>query len=66
MAKTLLYLQEHGIKSRAELTARADAASEKLSSTKERITSLDARIAELNALRGQLITYAKTREVIAD
>ena len=31
MAKTLLYLQEHGIKSRAELTARTDAASEKLS-----------------------------------
>ena len=31
VAKTLLYLQEHGIKSRAELTARTDAASEKLS-----------------------------------
>ena len=66
MAKTLLYLQEHGIKSRAELTARADAASEKLSAAKERITSLDARIAEVNALRGQIITYAKTREVFAE
>ena len=66
MAKTLLYLQEHGIKSRAELTARADAASEKLSSTKERITALDARIAEVNELRGQIIAYAKTREVFAE
>ena len=66
MAKTLLYLQEHGIKSRAELTARADAASEKLSAAKERIAALDARIAEVNALRGQIIAYAKTREVFAE
>ena len=66
MAKTLLYLQEHGIKSRAELTARADAASEKLSATKERITALDARIAEINELRGQITSYAKTREVFAE
>ena len=66
MAKTLLYLQEHGIKNREELNARADAASEKLSSTKERITALDARIAEVNALRGQIIAYAKTREIFAE
>lgn len=66
VAKTLLYLQEHGIKSRAELTARADAASEKLSTAKERIAVLDARIAEVNELRGQIIAYAKTREVFAE
>ena len=66
MAKTLLYLQERNIKSRAELTARADAASEKLSAAKERITALDARIAGVNELRGQIIVYAKTREVFAE
>ena len=66
MAKTLLYLQEHGIKNREELTARADAASEKLSAAKERIEALDARIAEVNALRGQIIAYAKTREIFAE
>ena len=66
MAKTLLYLQEHGIKSRAELTARADAASEKLSAAKGRIAALDARIAEVNELRGQIIAYAKTREIFAE
>lgn len=66
MAKTLLYLQERGIKSRAELTARADAASEKFSAAKERIAELDARIAEVNELRGQIIAYAKTREVFAE
>ena len=66
MAKTLLYLQEHGIKSRAELTARTDAASEKLAAAKERITALDARIAEINELRGQITSYAKTREVFAE
>ena len=66
MAKTLLYLQERDIKSRAELNARADAASEKLSAAKERITALDARIAEINELRGQIIAYARTREVFAE
>ena len=66
MAKTLLYLQEHGIKSREELSACADAASEKLAAAKERITALDARIAEVNALRGQIIAYAKTREVLSE
>ena len=66
MAKTLLYLQEHGIKSREELSARADFASEKLSAAKERIAALDTRIAEVNALRGQIIAYAKTREIFAE
>lgn len=66
MAKTLLYLQERGIKSRAELTARADAASEKLSAAKGRIAAIDTRIAAVNALRGQIIAYAKTREVFAE
>lgn len=66
MAKTLLYLQERDIKSREELSARANAASEKLSAAKERITALDARIAEVNALRGHIISYAKTREVFAE
>ena len=66
MAKTLLYLQECGIKNREELSARADVASEKLSAAKERITALDARIAEVNELRGQIIAYAKTREVFAE
>lgn len=66
MAKTLLYLQEHGIKSREELYTRADAVSEKLYAAKERITALDARIAEVNELRGQIIAYAKTREVFAE
>ena len=66
MAKTLLYLQEHGIKNREELSARADAASEKLAAAKERITALDTQIAEVNELRGQIIAYAKTREVFAE
>ena len=62
MAKTLLYLQERGIKSRAELTSRTDAASEKLSALNERIKEIDARIAEITELRGHIVTYAKTRK----
>lgn len=62
VAKTLLYLQERGIKSRAELTSRTDAASEKLSALNERIKEIDARIAEITELRGHIVTYAKTRK----
>ena len=63
MAKTLLYLQEQGIKSRAELTTRADAASEKLSTLNGRIREIDAQLTEINELRGQIIAYAKTRKI---
>lgn len=64
MAKTLLYLQEHGIKNREELSARADAASEKLTAVNERIKAIDARIKEISELRGQIVAYAKTRKII--
>lgn len=62
MAKTLLYLQEHGITGREELNTRADAASEKLSALNDRIKKIDARIAEITELRGQIVAYAKTRK----
>ena len=63
MAKTLLYLQEHGIKGREELNARADAASEKLAAVNERIKAIDAQIKEIAELRGQIVNYAKTRKI---
>ena len=62
MAKTLLYLQEHGIKGREELSIRAATASEKLSALNDRIKKIDARIAEITELRGQIVAYAKTRK----
>lgn len=62
MAKTLLYLQEHGITGREELNTRADAASEKLSALNDRIKKIDTRIAETTELHGQIVTYAKTRK----
>ena len=64
MVKTLLYLQEHGIKNREELSARADAASEKLTDVNERIKVIDALIKEISELRGQIVTYAKTRKTL--
>ena len=63
MAKALLYLQEHGIKNREELNARADAVSEKLATVNERIKAIDAQIKEIAELRGQIVTYAKTRKI---
>ena len=62
MAKTLLYLQEHGITGREELNTRADAASEKLSALNDRIKKIDTRIAEITELHGQIVTYSKTRK----
>ena len=62
MAKTLFYLQEHGITGREELNTRADAASEKLSALNDRIKKIDTRIAEITELHGQIVTYAKTRK----
>lgn len=63
MAKTLLYLQEHGIKGREDLNTRADTASEKLSALNDRIKDIDIRIAEITELRGQIVAYAKTRKI---
>ncbi len=62
MAKTLIYLQENSIKNRNELNSRADAASEKLAAVNERIKAIDAQIAEISELRGQIVAYAKTRK----
>lgn len=62
MAKTLLYLQEHGIKSREELSTRAATASGRLSALNDRIKNIDAHIAEITELRGQIVAYAKTRK----
>ena len=56
-------MQEHGIKGREELNARADAASEKLAAVNERIKAIDAQIKEFAELRGQIVTYAKTRKI---
>ena len=63
MAKTLLYLQEHGIKSREELSTRAATASERLSALNERIKAIDAQVKEISELRGQIVAYAKTRKI---
>ena len=65
MAKTLLYLQEHGIKGREELNARADAASEKLAAVNERIKATDAQITEIAELHGQIVAYTKPRNTVA-
>ena len=65
MAKTLLYLQEHGISSRAELMARTDAVGEQLADVRKRIKAAEARIDEVAQLRKQIISYAGTREVFA-
>lgn len=65
MAKTLLYLQEHSISSRAELIARANAVGEKLADVRKNIKAAEASIDEVAQLRKQIVSYAGTREVFA-
>ena len=58
VAKTLLYLQEHGIKGREELNARADSVSEKLAAVNERIRAIDVQIKYSAEPRSQIAAYA--------
>ena len=66
MAKTLLYLQEHSISSRAELIARANAVGEKLADVRKNIKAAEARIDEVAQLRMKIVSYARTRKVFAE
>ena len=50
-------------KKREELSARADAASEKLAAVNERIKAIDVQIKEIAELRGQIVAYVKTRKI---
>ena len=49
MAKAMMFMEEHGIKSYAELKEKAD----------------EARMSEVSVLRKHLINYAKTKDVFA-
>lgn len=66
MAKAMMFMEEHGIKSYAELKERADGVSEKCDALLESVKADEARMSEVSVLRKHLINYAKTKDVFAE
>ena len=58
-------MEEHGIKSYAELKEQADGISEKCDALLESVKADEARMSEVSVLRKHLINYAKTKDVFA-
>ena len=65
MAKAMMFMEKHGIKSYAELKEKADGISEKCDALLESVKADEARMSEVSVLRKHLINYAKTKDVFA-
>ena len=65
MAKTLSFLQEHGLMSYADLVSACDAAAQKYHDLADRTKANSARMEEISALQRHIGTYSKTREIYA-
>lgn len=65
MAKAMMFMEEHGIKSYAELKEKADGISEKCDALLESVKADEVRMSEMSVLRKHLINYAKTKDVFA-
>lgn len=66
MAKTVLYLQEHGIADLDELAGKADAATANVRELREKIKASEQRLTEIATLKTHIINYAKTRDTFAE
>ena len=58
MAKAMMFMEVHGIKSYAELKEKADGISEKSDALLESVKADEARMSEVSVLRKHLINYA--------
>ena len=65
MAQVMCFLQENGIASFDELTARTDAAVSRFNELGDSIKTAETRLQEIAALKMHIINYSKTREVYA-
>ena len=66
MAQTLLFLEEHDLRDFDKLTEKASEASTKFGDISKRQKELEARLAEIAALKKHIINYSKTREIYAE
>lgn len=65
MAKTVQYLQEHGLEDIDELTAATATSKKNFQDLKEQIKTAEARMAEIQTLKAHIINYSDTREIYA-
>ena len=65
MAKTVLFLQENDYENEEKLSQTIEELSVKISKMKDEIKADENRLAELAALKKQIINYAKTKEIFA-
>jgi hypothetical protein len=66
MARTLIFLQEHGLDDYAALKEKAAAATAGFNNLSDTIKALDERLAANAALQKHIVTYAKTRQTYVD
>ena len=66
MAQTLLFLEEHDLRDFDKLTEKASEASSRFGEITKRQKELEARLAEIAALKKHIINYSKTREIYAE
>ena len=65
MAKTLNFLQEHGLLAYADLESACDVAAKKYHDLADRTKANSARMTEISELQKHIGAYSKTREVYA-
>ena len=63
MAKTLNYLQEHGLMQYSDLQSTCNAAAQKYHDLADRTKANSARMKEISELQKHIGTYSKTREI---
>ena len=61
--KAILFFQEQGLRTYAELEKRAGDSAESFDKLSTDIKAYEKRLKEISELRGNIITYSKTREV---
>ncbi len=66
MAQTLLFLEEHDLRDFDKLAEKASEASTRFGDISKRQKELEARLAEIAALKKHIINYSKTRETYAE
>lgn len=65
IAKTMEYLQEHKLVDFKELKEKTDSTAERYNALSAQIKSAESRMAEIEVLKKQILTYHKTKDIFA-
>ena len=64
--KAILFFQEQGLRSYAELAERADSSSKRFNELDQTIKVSEKRLNEISKLRNHIINYSKTRDIYTE